>query len=120
MASKQRHKIIHVSKHQYSCVVQVKTAEGFSKGALFEKLAPLEAATRPLMAAARQRLAKEKGQSALQPWTLAAVCPYSCGTAITIPCLQHVPGSSAMLVCVVASHCDVLTAPLISCSQSVQ
>lgn len=49
---------------------KVKTAEGFSKRELFEKLAPLEAATRPLMAAARQALAKEKGQAALQPWNI--------------------------------------------------
>lgn len=53
-----------------ACCVQVKTAEGFSKRELFEKLAPLEAATRPLMAAARQALAKDKGQSALQPWNI--------------------------------------------------
>ena len=45
-------------------------AEGFSKRELFEKLAPLEAATRPLMQAARQALAKQKGQSALQPWNI--------------------------------------------------
>lgn len=50
--------------------MQVKTAEGFSKRELFEKLAPLEAATRPLMQAARQTLAKQKGQSALQPWNI--------------------------------------------------
>lgn len=62
-----------------TAVVQVKTAEGFSKGALFEKLAPLEAATRPLMAAACQRLAKEKGQSALQPWNVAySLSGYPC------------------------------------------
>lgn len=49
---------------------QVKTAEGFSKRELFEKLAPLVAATRPVMAAARQALAKDKGDSSLQPWNI--------------------------------------------------
>ncbi len=50
--------------------MQVKTAEGFSKRELFQKLAPLEEATRPLMAQARKALAQAKGQSAVQPWNI--------------------------------------------------
>lgn len=49
---------------------KVKTAEGFSKRELFQKLAPLEEATRPLMAKARKTLGNSKGQSALQPWNI--------------------------------------------------
>jgi len=48
----------------------VKTAEGFSKRELFQKLAPLEEATRPLMAEARKALVHTKGQSAVQPWNI--------------------------------------------------
>ena len=48
----------------------MKTAEGFSKRELFQKLAPLEEATRPLMAKARKTLGASKGQSALQPWNI--------------------------------------------------
>lgn len=50
--------------------LQVKTAEGFSKRELFQKLAPLEEATRPLMAQARKALVHTKGQSAVQPWNI--------------------------------------------------
>lgn len=50
--------------------MQVKTAEGFSKRELFEKLAPLEEATRPIMAEARSTLGQQKGQPALQPWNI--------------------------------------------------
>lgn len=48
----------------------MKTAEGFSKRELFEKLAPLEEATRPIMAEARTTLGHKKGPSALQPWNI--------------------------------------------------
>jgi hypothetical protein len=47
--------------------LQVTAAEGFGKTRLFEILDDLEAKTRPIMEAARQRLAKEKGPSALEP-----------------------------------------------------
>ena len=40
---------------------KVTQAEGFGKAALFEILDTLEKGTRPLMQAARARLAKEKG-----------------------------------------------------------
>ncbi len=50
--------------------MQVKTAEGFSKRELFQKLAPLEEATRPLMAEARKALVHTKGESAVQPWNI--------------------------------------------------
>jgi hypothetical protein len=43
-------------------------AEGFSKRQLFEMLDDLEQRTRPMMEAARQRLAAEKGPAALEPW----------------------------------------------------
>lgn len=65
--------------------VQVKTAEGFSKRELFEKLAPLEEATRPIMAEARTTLGHKKGQSALQPWNIS----YSLSGAL--PCKATVP-----------------------------
>jgi hypothetical protein len=45
----------------------VTAAEGFGKTRLFEILDDLEAKTRPIMEAARQRLAKEKGAAALEP-----------------------------------------------------
>ena len=50
---------------------KVTQAEGFGKEALFEILDTLEAGTRPLMLEARARLAKEKGDSALEPWNSA-------------------------------------------------
>lgn len=50
-----------------NCMLQVTAAEGFGKVRLFEILDDLETKTRPIMEAARQRLAKEKGQDALQP-----------------------------------------------------
>ena len=50
--------------------LQVKTAEGFSKRELFQKLAPLEEATRPIMTEARTTLQQKKGASALQPWNI--------------------------------------------------
>lgn len=50
-----------------SCCTQVTAAEGFGKTRLFEILDDLEEKTRPIMQEARQRLAKEKGESALEP-----------------------------------------------------
>ena len=50
---------------------KVTQAEGFGKGALFEILDTLELGTRPLMVAARDRLAAEKGATALEPWNSA-------------------------------------------------
>ena len=50
---------------------KVTQAEGFGKAALFEILDTLEKGTRPLMQAARARLAKEKGEMALEPWNSA-------------------------------------------------
>lgn len=47
--------------------MQVTAAEGFGKTRLFEILDDLEAKTRPIMEAARQHLAKEKGPAALEP-----------------------------------------------------
>lgn len=55
------------SKHAVVAFVQVTAAEGFGKTRLFEILDDLEVKTRPIMEEARQRLAKEKGDSALQP-----------------------------------------------------
>lgn len=49
------------------CRSQVTAAEGFGKTRLFEILDDLEEKTRPIMQEARQRLAKEKGESALEP-----------------------------------------------------
>ncbi len=50
---------------------KVTQAEGFGKAALFEILDTLERGTRPLMVAARERLAQEKGAAALEPWNSA-------------------------------------------------
>ena len=47
---------------------KVTQAEGFGKAQLFEMLDVLEQDTRPLMEAARAKLAKDKGASALEPW----------------------------------------------------
>lgn len=47
--------------------LKVTAAEGFGKARLFEILDDLEEKTRPIMAEARARLAKEKGESALEP-----------------------------------------------------
>jgi len=47
---------------------KVTQAEGFGKTALFKILDTLEEGTRPLMVAARKRLAAEKGEASLQPW----------------------------------------------------
>ncbi|KAF8067346.1 pam-b [Scenedesmus sp. PABB004] len=47
--------------------LKVTAAEGFGKARLFEMLDDLEAQTRPLMEAARARLAREKGDAALEP-----------------------------------------------------
>lgn len=49
---------------------KVTQAEGFSKRQLFEMLTPLEEQTRPLMVAAREKLAAEKGADALHPWNM--------------------------------------------------
>lgn len=51
----------------YTCHAQVTAAEGFGKTRLFEILDDLEVKTRPIMEEARQRLAREKGEAALQP-----------------------------------------------------
>ena len=47
---------------------KVTQAEGFGKAALFEILDTLEVGTRPLLATARERLGKEHGAAALEPW----------------------------------------------------
>ena len=47
---------------------KVTQAEGFGKAALFQILDTLEQGTRPLMVAAREQLAADKGASALEPW----------------------------------------------------
>jgi len=50
---------------------KVTNAEGFGKVALFEILDTLEEGTRPIMEAARELFAKEKGgDNALEPWNL--------------------------------------------------
>jgi len=47
---------------------KVTQAEGFGKEALFSILSTLEEGTRPLMLAAREALAADKGASSLLPW----------------------------------------------------
>jgi hypothetical protein len=48
--------------------MKVTNAEGFGKKKCFEMLDGLEAATRPLMQAAREKLKAEKGEEAIKPW----------------------------------------------------
>ena len=47
---------------------KVTQAEGFDKAALFKIMDDLEQQTRPILAQAREHLAKEKGPAALEPW----------------------------------------------------
>mmetsp|Transcript_42996 Transcript_42996/g.133650 ORF Transcript_42996/g.133650 Transcript_42996/m.133650 type:complete len:632 (-) Transcript_42996:114-2009(-) len=47
---------------------KVTQAEGFGKGRLFEVLDALAERTRGLQSRARERLAREKGEAALEPW----------------------------------------------------
>ncbi|KAF5828250.1 oligoendopeptidase [Dunaliella salina] len=49
---------------------KVMGAEGFGKRRLFEIMDDLEARTRPIMVAARQKLAAEKGPEALEPYNM--------------------------------------------------
>lgn len=49
---------------------KVTSSEGFSKRRLFEIMDGLEKQSRPIMEAARQRLAKEKGEDALKAWNI--------------------------------------------------
>ena len=50
--------------------MKVTASEGFSEAVLFAMLDALEERTRPLMEAARARLAAEKGEAALLPWNM--------------------------------------------------
>jgi len=50
--------------------LKVSQAEGFGKARLFEIMDDLEARSRPIMVAARERLAAEKGESALLPYNM--------------------------------------------------
>jgi hypothetical protein len=63
----------------------VTAAEGFGKARLFEMMDDLEQKTRPLMEAARARLAREKGEGALLPhnisFALAGACVRVCARA---------------------------------------
>ena len=49
---------------------QVTAAEGFGKRRLFEIMDDLERSSRPIMDAARERVARDKGEDALQPWNI--------------------------------------------------
>lgn len=95
----------------------MKTAEGFSKRELFEKLAPLEEATRPIMAEARTTLGHKKGQSALQPWnisySLSGALP--CKAIVSLMPWQNVCEASDMHLwsCVHVCH-KVLSACLLA------
>jgi hypothetical protein len=58
----------------------VTQAEGFSKARLFEILDGLRDETKPLLAAARAALAKDKGEAALEPWNTGYFMAGACGT----------------------------------------
>ncbi|KAG2444565.1 hypothetical protein HXX76_001310 [Chlamydomonas incerta] len=67
---KQRNKLARLLGFEDFYDYKVTAAEGFGKTRLFEIMDDLEAKTRPIMAAARERLAREKGASALEPWNM--------------------------------------------------
>lgn len=58
-------------------------AEGFGKRRLFEILDGLEAQTAPLMREARERLAKEKGAAALEPYNMSYFMAGGCGPGLS-------------------------------------
>ncbi|KAJ9446281.1 Oligopeptidase A [Diplonema papillatum] len=49
---------------------KIQTTEGFDKQRLFDILDDLEQKTRPMLLKAREQLAEEKGEGALQPWNM--------------------------------------------------
>ena len=67
---KMRNKLAKALGHEDFYQYKVLQAEGFGKDKLFSILDGLEERTRPLMDAARARLASEKGSSALEPWNI--------------------------------------------------
>ncbi|KXZ48820.1 hypothetical protein GPECTOR_25g405 [Gonium pectorale] len=64
---KQRNRLARLLGFEDFYDYKVTAAEGFGKARLFSILDDLEAQTAPLLAAARERLAREKGASALEP-----------------------------------------------------
>jgi hypothetical protein len=86
-----------VSPQHARCCLQVTAAEGFGKTRLFEILDDLEEKTRPIMQEARQRLAKEKGEAALEPHNMGFAlagepalcsCPAGCTSSSPLPSLH--------------------------------
>ena len=67
---KMRNQLAKALGHEDFYQYKVLAAEGFGKDTLFEMLDSLEERTRPIMEAARKRLAEDKGDDALQPWNI--------------------------------------------------
>ncbi|KAG2489329.1 hypothetical protein HYH03_012161 [Edaphochlamys debaryana] len=67
---KERNRLARMLGYEDFYDYKVTQAEGFGKRRLFEIMDGLEAQTRPIMEAARERLAREKGASALEPWNM--------------------------------------------------
>jgi hypothetical protein len=86
--------------------LQVTAAEGFGKARLFEILDDLEEKTRPIMTEAKARLAKEKGESALEPhnigYALAGLCCVA-GAGVLRVCVCVCRRVGTRGVCIVVS-----------------
>ncbi|GFR51274.1 hypothetical protein Agub_g13582 [Astrephomene gubernaculifera] len=67
---KQRNRLAKLLGFEDFYDYKVTSAEGFGKSRLFSILDDLETRTAPIMAAARERLAREKGEAALEPHNL--------------------------------------------------
>lgn len=78
--------------HPPLLLMQVTAAEGFGKTRLFEILDDLEEKTRPIMEAARARLAQEKGASALDPHNMGYALAGEANRGQVSPALQGARG----------------------------
>eukprot|EP01064_Diplonema_japonicum_P015122 TRINITY_DN22889_c0_g1_i1.p1 TRINITY_DN22889_c0_g1~~TRINITY_DN22889_c0_g1_i1.p1 ORF type:complete len:625 (+),score=186.29 TRINITY_DN22889_c0_g1_i1:50-1924(+) len=68
--AKMRNKISRSNGYEDYYAYKIQVAEGFGKERLFEILDDLEQSTRPILEKARAKLAKEKGEAALEPWNM--------------------------------------------------
>ncbi|KAL6764974.1 oligoendopeptidase [Haematococcus lacustris] len=67
---KARNQLARLLGYQDFYDYKVTSAEGFGKTRLFEIMDDLERRSRPIMEAARSKLAAEKGAAALEPWNI--------------------------------------------------
>mmetsp|Transcript_26834 Transcript_26834/g.54380 ORF Transcript_26834/g.54380 Transcript_26834/m.54380 type:complete len:130 (-) Transcript_26834:187-576(-) len=65
---RERNRLAHMLGYEDFYDYKVTQAEGFGKKRLFEVLDELAERTRRLQLKARERLAREKGEAALEPW----------------------------------------------------